>query len=70
MSEEVDFEISGCLRARRLRAKKPPRTTTTSEHVQIEHRDQRRGHERELEPDGTYEDIQISKKLRGEIISD
>ena len=68
MPEDVDFQISGCVRARRLRAKKPPRATTTSDRVQVEHRDQRHGHEQELEPDATYEDIAIEKRVRGEIV--
>jgi hypothetical protein len=70
MPGSADFEVSGRLRARRLRATQPPRTTTTSEHVRIEHRDQRQGHDTELEPDGTYEDIEIEKRLRGEIATD
>jgi hypothetical protein len=67
MCEDVDFEIGGWLRARRLRVEKPPRTTTTSEHVQLERRHQRRGLERELQPDGTYEDIEIENSSRGKI---
>jgi hypothetical protein len=70
MPGNADFEVSGRLRARRLRAHEPPRTTTTSEHVRIEHRDQRQGYDAELEPDGTYVDIEIEKQIRGEIATD
>jgi hypothetical protein len=70
MRRNTDFEVSGWLRARRLRANEPPRTTTTSEHVQIEHSDQRHGYDGELQPDGTYEDIEIEKRIRGEIPTD
>jgi hypothetical protein len=70
MNEETDFEIGGRLRARRLRAVHPPRTTTDEERVRTERTDRRRHVDQELQPDKTYEELEIEKQLRGEILSE
>jgi hypothetical protein len=67
MPEEADFEISGSLRARELRLTTRPCATTKSQHVQLEHTDQRHDHDQEVQPDRTYEDIEIERSVRGEI---
>lgn len=70
MSEQTDFEICGWLRADRLRAVHPPKTTTDEECVQTERTERRRHADEQLEPYGIYEELEIEIRLLGQIISD
>jgi hypothetical protein len=70
MSEQTDFEIRGRLRADRLRAVHPPKTTTDEERVQTERTERRRHADEQLQPHGIYEKLEIEIQLLGQIISD
>lgn len=70
MSDEADFEIGGRLQARRLRATRPPETTTIEENVRAERQERRHGLEGRFEPDETYDDVEIEKQVRGKIKPD
>jgi hypothetical protein len=67
LGKESDFEISGRLKARRLRATQPPNTTTHNEHVRTELTERRRNAADRLKHDKTYDELEIEKQLRGEI---
>jgi hypothetical protein len=70
MSEQTDFEIGGRLRADRLRAVHPPKTTTHQERVQTERTERRRHADEQLQPFGIYEELEIEIQLLGQIMSD
>jgi hypothetical protein len=70
MRDESDFEIGGRLKARRLRAMRLPNTTTFNERVRIELTERRRNAADQLEHEETYDELEIEKRLRGEIASD
>jgi hypothetical protein len=67
MREEIDFEMCGRLKARRLRAAHPPKATTIEEHVRLERRERRRHVDRELRADRTYEEVEFERGLHGKI---
>lgn len=70
MSEKADFEIGGRLKARRLRAIRPPITTTLNDRVRTERTERRRHAADQLQREETYDEVEIEKRLRGEITSD
>jgi len=70
MREESDFEISGRLKARRLRATHPPKVTTIEEGVPLERRERRRQVDQELRADRTYEEVEVERGLHGKIALD
>jgi hypothetical protein len=70
MNEESDFEIGGRLKGRRLRAVRPPKTTTVGERVRIDRSERRRHVDGQLGPAETYEDVEIEKQLRAQITAD
>jgi hypothetical protein len=70
MSENADFEIGGRLKARRLRAIRPPVTTTLNDSVRTDRTERRRQAADQLQHDETYDELEIEKRLRGKIASD
>jgi hypothetical protein len=67
MSDETDFEIAGRLQAERLRATRPPETTTIEENVRTARKELRHGLEGSFEPGKTYDDVEIEKQVHGKI---
>jgi hypothetical protein len=67
MREESDFEISGWLKARRLRATHLPKATTIEEGVLLDRREGRRHVDQELRPGRTYEEVEFERELNGNI---
>jgi hypothetical protein len=63
-----DFEITACLRARKLMTHVPPdaQTEATGEDVTIVRRQRRRGLPAKTESGGRYSDIVVEKRLAGE----
>jgi hypothetical protein len=70
MREESDFEISGRLRARRLRAAHPPKATTIEEHVRVQRVERRRHVGPELRAHRTYKEVELERGLHGMIEPD
>jgi hypothetical protein len=64
---DSDFALAGKLRARRLRGRRPPTTTTVTEQVRLERHDLRDGLPERIEPGRTYVEVTLDKRLEGRI---
>jgi hypothetical protein len=63
-----DFEVQASLRARRLKAKVPPSGSVDADDgVELDRDESRTNLPRELDPAGTYADVQIEHKVIGRV---
>jgi hypothetical protein len=69
MREESDFEISGRLKASRLRTARLAKAVTIGERVLLEREDRRCGVDQELQADRPYQELEIERELHGRIAS-
>jgi hypothetical protein len=60
-----DFEIDVSLRARRLMPLVPPDAEVSPEGVEVDREQVGNGLPEEIEPAGSYERVEVSKRLQG-----